>query len=101
MTTSEAIAFAMACVTAAKQKAIQDKETWARQFSEALKELEKDSGVQILSRDPSDAFLSEDERPDLKFDEALSILNNVHTEFQDFEETLGEETSWELNELAY
>ena len=101
MTTSECIAFAMTCITVAKQKAIENKETWAQQFSEALKELEKDSGIQILSRDPSDAFLEEEERPDLKFDNALNILNKVHTEFQDFEETLGEETSWELNELGY
>jgi hypothetical protein len=97
VTTSEAIAFAMACVTAAKQKAIENKETWAGQFAEALKELEKDSGIQILSKDDSDAILGEDERPDLKFDEALDVLGNAHTEFEEFENEHGEEEIWQVN----
>jgi hypothetical protein len=50
--------------------------------------------------DPEGIVLDE-ERPDNKFNEALQVLGITLTEFQDFEGTFGEETSWELNEQSY
>ena len=98
MTTSEALTVAMAAITAMKQQAIADKEVYTREkLVPALRELEKESGIQcaILS-DPEGIHFDED-RPDNKFNEALDILQNAFNEFEAFEDDHGEEEVWQLN----
>jgi len=102
MTMSEAIEIAMVAITAAKQQAVKKEEAYNQTvLAPALLELERETGEACaLLRDPN-GMLEDWERPDVKFNEALEVLGKNLGDFQDFEETNGEETKWELIEFGY
>lgn len=102
MTTSEALEIAMVAITSAKQQAINEAESYnEKRLIPALQELERESGVRCAILNDPEGIVLDEERPDNKFNEALQVLGTALSEFQDFEGTFGEETSWELNEQSY
>lgn len=97
MTTSEAIEIAMTALVAAKQKAIKETETFNKEcLVPAMEELERETGIRCSNLLESEGLMQDHERPDNLFNEALEVLNNALTEFQDFEDNNGEEETWEL-----
>jgi hypothetical protein len=102
MTTSEAIEIALVAITVAKQQAIAGVEKFTeKQLIPALQELERESGISCAVLNDPDGIILDEERPDNNFNEALEVLGKALSEFQDFEETLGGNTSWELTEPSY
>lgn len=97
MTTTEAIEVAMAAITLAKQQAIRESETYNEKcLVPALEELERESGVRCAVLNDPDGIILDEDRPDNKFNEALDVLSNALNEFQDFEDTNGDEEIWQL-----
>lgn len=97
MTTSEALAFAMTCVVAMRKKAINSEENFNREvLIPAIQEVEKELGIKppILSEETG--ITLEEERPDIKYNQVLDVLETAYNEFEDFEGEHGEEEIWEL-----
>lgn len=97
MTTSEALAFAMMCVKAVKRRVIENEETFNRDvIVPAIRDMEQELGISFSFLDSVAGLSLQDERPDVKFNEALDVLENAHNEFENFESENGEEETWEL-----
>ena len=97
MTTSDALAFAMTCVTAMKRQALKSQESFNQDvLIPAIKEMETELGIVPSVLSPERGITLEDERVDTKFEAVLETLENAYNEFEEFENEHGEEELWEV-----
>lgn len=97
MTTSEALAFAMMCIKAVKRRAVENEERFNQDvILPAIQDMERELGISPSCVDPTVGIVLEEERPDVKFNQALDVLENAYNEFENFESENGEDESWEI-----
>lgn len=102
MTTSEALAFAMMCIKAVKKRTIENEEAFNRDvIVPAIQDMEQELGISFSFLDSIAGISLEGERPDVKFNQALDVLENAYNEFENFESENGEDESWEIQSADY
>lgn len=99
MTTADALAFALMCVKAVKKQAIEKEEKFNQEvIIPVIQDMEKELSLIPSIVDSAGGILFEDERPDVKFDHALNLLEYAYNKFEEFESDIGEETEWTIQE---
>jgi hypothetical protein len=102
VTTSEALAFAMMCVKAMKKQAVANEESFNQDVViPAIQDMERELGILPSVVDPIEGIVLEEERPDIKFNQALDVLENAYNEFENFESEHGEEETWSPQPADY